>query len=89
MTSLNNKVISVENKLNILDKSIDAKLVYIQGQNRTITKGFTDKITIIENKIKEMEESLKELERKYEENKVILNKLEPKVGEKRKWWQVI
>lgn len=87
--NLNNRLTTVENKLNILDKGIETKLVYIQGQNRTTNSVFTEKILSIEEKIKIMEESLEALQKQYDENNKLLDKLRPVVGKKRKWWQVI
>jgi hypothetical protein len=87
--NLNNRLTSVENKLNILDKSTDAKFIYIQGQNRTINSVVTDKISTLEERIKLMEESLQALQKQYDENNKLLDKLRPVVGKKRKWWQVI
>ena len=42
----------------------------------------------IENKIKMTEEALNVLQIQYEENCKKINDLEPKIGQKRKWWQM-
>lgn len=87
--NLNNRLTSVENKLNILDRGSETKLVYLQGQIRTTNSVFTDKISTLEERIKLMEESLQALQKQYDENNKLLDKLRPVVGKKRKWWQVI
>jgi hypothetical protein len=57
---------------------------FVYDENKlNITKEIIDKIIIIEYKIKEIDNSIKELERQYDENKLILDSLEPKVGHKR------
>lgn len=82
--NLNNRLTTVENKLNMIDKSTDSKFIYIQGQNRTTNSVFTEKFLSLEEKIKIMEESLQALQKQYDENNKLLDKLEPKVGQKRK-----
>lgn len=61
---------------------------FVYDENKlNITKEIIDKITIIEYKIKEIDNSIKELERQYDENKLILDSFEPKIGHKRsRFW---
>jgi uncharacterized coiled-coil protein SlyX len=87
--SLNARLATLENRISTVDKDIDSKFINLQNQNKTIISSFGQRITTLEDKIKEMDEALKGLQQKYEENKQLLDKFCPKVGQKRKWWQVI
>lgn len=57
--------------------------------NKSINSNFDKRFISLEEKIIKMEESLHILQTQYEENNKLLDKLRPKVGKKRKWWQVI
>ncbi len=58
-------------------------------QTKNIHSNFERRITSIEENIKQIEKSLEALRIQYEENNKVLEELRPKVGKKRKWWQVI
>jgi acyl carrier protein phosphodiesterase len=56
----------------------------IQNQNKTINSTITQKIITLEEKIILMEQSLQDLQHKYEENNKLLSQFIPTVGKKRK-----
>jgi hypothetical protein len=91
--SKNSITIEKFNKLEKLLRSteinINTDINKIRIENRTVDSGFTDRINKLELQIKQMEESLKILQVKHDENLVLIDKLTPKIGKKRKWWQVI
>lgn len=62
---------------------------YNLESNKNIISIFGNRFELLDNQIKTMDLALKELQRQYEENVRRLNELEPKVGQKRKWWQVV
>jgi septation ring formation regulator EzrA len=85
---ITNKLNSLEKKIFNIENSVESKFVNLNTQNRTINKALSDRYDIIENKIKMMEEALKILQTQYEENCKKINDLEPKIGQKRWWWQM-
>ena len=58
-------------------------------QTKNIHSNFEKRITSIEENIKQIEQALEGLKLQYEQNNKLLEELRPKVGKKRKWWQVI
>lgn len=86
---IENKFGMLESKISNINRDTDAKIVAIQNQNKNIISTFGSRFELLEKQINTMDVALKELQRKYEENVRRLNELEPKVGQKRKWWQVV
>lgn len=71
--------------------SLNARLTTIETKISNVDSTFYNIhqcITSIEDKIKQIEEGLQQLQYKYEENNRLLNSLQSKVGQKRKWWQM-
>lgn len=86
--NLNAKITTIENRVLNIDKNLDSKFINIQNQNKTITSVFSQRIETLDNRIKVLEESLKDLNSRYEANLRLINELKPIVGQKRKWWQI-
>lgn len=85
----NEKFNKLEKLVRSTEININTDINKIRIENRSVDSGFTDRINKLELQIKQMEESLKILQVKHDENLVLIDKLTPKVGKKRKWWQVI
>lgn len=88
-TIINDRCNKLERTIRTTENNINTDITKIHSENRTIQRSFTNKITELENKIKQMEESMRLLQVKHDENVVIINSLNPKVGMKRKWWQTL
>ncbi len=87
--SLNARLTTLENKISNIDRNIDSKLINLQNHNKNIISSFSQSMTTLDIRIKEMEQALQTLKQQYEENNKLLNSISPKVGQKRKWWQAI
>ena len=87
--NLNSRFTNLENRFSIFEKSTENKFIYNQNQQKICTTGLVTRFETLEKQIKDMQIALDALKVQYEENKIQLDKLEPKVGQKRKWWQVI
>ena len=83
-TIINDRCNKLEKTIRTTENNINTDITKIRSENRTIHQTFTNKITELENKIKQMEESMRTLQVKHDENVVIINNLHPKVGMKRK-----
>lgn len=88
-TAANTRIAQLENKVYNLERGLESKIVNNATQTSNIIRNFSKKIEDLETKIKTMEEALATLNEKHNENCKILKNLEPQVGKKRKWWQVI
>ena len=87
--TINEKCAKLESKIRRVEKDTIDDINTMRSQNKTIDSKFNERITSLEIQIKLMEESLKSLKIQHEENITLINELRPKVGKKRKWWQVI
>jgi hypothetical protein len=87
--TLNARLTTLENRISYVDKNIDSKFINLQNQNKNITLIYGQRILTLEGQILKMEEALLNLQQKYEENSRMLDRLCPKVGQKRKRWQSI
>ena len=87
--NLNSRFTNLENRFSTFEKNTDSKFISIQNQQKIYSTGLVMRIDALEKQIKDMEVALQTLQQRYEENQLQLSKLEPKVGQKRKWWQVI
>jgi chromosome segregation ATPase len=86
---------SISERCNTLEKKIrKVENDNIENNNKTISlnknihSNFDRQIKNIEENIKQMEKALETLRLQYEENNRKLDELRPKVGKKRKWWQI-
>ena len=87
--NLNSRFTNLENRFSTFEKNTDSKLISIQNQQKVLTSGLVMRIDSLEKQIKDMEIALQTLQKQFDENQIQLSKLDPKVGQKRKWWQVI
>jgi hypothetical protein len=88
-TIVNERCNKLEKTIRTTETNINTDLTKIRLENRTTQITFTKKITDLELQIKQIEESMRLLQAKHDENVLLINELRPKVGKKRKWWQVI
>lgn len=77
----------LESKICKIENNSIEDMNSIRSQNKTTHLEFNKKIVSLEIQITLMEESLKLLKIKHDENIEVINELKPKVGKKRKWWQ--
>jgi hypothetical protein len=87
--TLTEKCNKIENKLRRTENDMIEDINKVRSQNKTVTVGLDKRIVSLEIQIKLMDEAIQNLKLQHEENTNILNELKPKVGKKRKWWQVI
>jgi chromosome segregation ATPase len=76
----------LEKAMTTAQNNITTDMAKSQTENTIMNSLLTDKIAELENRIKQMDESMRALQAKYDENVVLMNNLQPKVGSKRKWW---
>ncbi len=87
--TLTEKYNKLENKIRRNENDTLEDVNKLRSQNKTVTGGLDKRITSLELQIKLMEESLQQLRVQQEANIKTIEELRPKVGKKRKWWQVI
>ena len=85
---ISDKCNKLENKLRKVENDNIENINKTIIQNKTIHSNFDRQIKNIEENIKQIEKSLEALRIQYEENNKVLEELRPKVGKKRKWWQI-
>jgi chromosome segregation ATPase len=83
------KCIKLESKIRRTENNMVEDINKVCSQNKIIHSGLDKRIISLEDQIKLMEEAIAALKTKHEENITLINELRPKVGKKRKWWQVI
>ena len=88
-TVVNERCNKLEKMIRATETNINTDITKIRSENRTTQQTFSKKITELELQIRQMEESMRILQVKHDENVALINELRPKVGKKRKWWQVI
>lgn len=86
--TLTEKCNKLENKLRRTENDIVNDINKVRSQSKTNTIGLDKRLISLELQIKLMEEAIQSLTLKHQENTKILDELKPKVGKKRKWWQI-
>jgi chromosome segregation ATPase len=86
--TISEKINNLEKKINRVEYSNIENNNKSTSINKEINSNFNKKIINLEENITKMQQSLDALRLQYEENNRILNELRPKVGKKRKWWQI-
>ena len=88
-TTLTEKCGKLESKIRRTENDMVEDINKVRSQNKIINSGLDKRIISLEDQIKLMDEAIAILKIKHEENVTLINELTPKVGKKRKWWQVI
>lgn len=85
---LSEKCNTLEKKIHRVETNTNETINKNISMNKNINSTFDKKILSLEENIKQMEKALETLRLLYEENNRKLDELRPKIGKKRKWWQI-